>query len=55
MSTFAASDWNVIPVQKIEIGGAAAKGDHAEVAAHKGGWIIGETQFQQVLQHIPNK
>lgn len=49
---FSASGWQLIPVDKVVVGGTGAKGDFAEVAAHKGGWVIGETQLQQVLKSI---
>jgi hypothetical protein len=36
----------------VVVGGTGAKGDFAEVAAHKGGWVITETDLQQVLKSI---
>jgi hypothetical protein len=47
-----APGWKLLPTDKIVVGGTAARGDFAEVAAHKGGWVIGETDFQQVLKSI---
>lgn len=49
---FSAAGWEMIPVDKVVVGGTGAKGDFAEVSAHKGGWVIGETQLQQVLKSI---
>jgi hypothetical protein len=49
---FSAAGWRIIPVEKVVVGGTGARGDFAEVAAHEGGWIIPETQLQQVLSSI---
>jgi hypothetical protein len=49
---FSAAAWHIIPVEKVVVGGTGAKGDFAEVAAHAGGWVIRETDLQQVLNRI---
>jgi hypothetical protein len=49
---FSSAGWKLIPTEKIVVGGTSAQGDFAEVKAHKGGWVISETDFQQVLKSI---
>jgi hypothetical protein len=49
---FSSAGWQIIPVEKIVVGGTGASGDFAEVVAHKGGWVIGENHLQQVLSSI---
>ena len=49
---FTSSGWSLVQTDKVVVGGTGARGDFAEVAAHKGGWVISETDLQQVLKAI---
>ena len=49
---FSAAGWQVMPVQKVVVGGTGARGDFAEATAHKGAWVISESDLQQVLKSI---
>jgi hypothetical protein len=49
---FAAAGWDLIPVEKVVVGGTGVRGDFAEVVAHAGGWVIREADLQQVLSRI---
>ena len=49
---FSAEGWKLIPVTKVIVGGTSTQGDFAEVKAHAGGWVIGESDLQQVLKSI---
>lgn len=49
---FSAAGWSLVYTDKVIVGGMGVQGDFAEVAAHQGGWVISETQLQQVLSAI---
>ena len=51
-SRFSAGGWNLIPTDKLVVGGSGANGDYAEVAAHAGGWVIPENDLQRVISAI---
>jgi hypothetical protein len=46
--------WSLIPCRRIVVGGAQSHAvmDCPEASAHKGGWVIGEANLQQVLAAI---
>lgn len=47
-----ASGWKLLQTRKIVVGGTGVKGDFAEAAAHKGAWVISETDLKQLLSMI---
>ena len=51
-SMFMSVGWKIIPVEKIFVGETGIRGDFAEAASHKGGWVISENDLQQVLNNI---
>lgn len=45
-----AAGWKLIPCEKIVVGGGrGGASDCAEAAAHEGGWVVRESDLQQIL------